>query len=618
MRLATCCLTAMQSRVARLSAITFFLLFGLGTCLGKLDVASSTMTGALTSHTLSAALGGAGQGSNWPMTTSELSAIASTVNETVCESMLAWVNQCHAFLMRVSETTLGLQLSLTTSSTLSGYAIYDLLSQWADKSSTAPSVLLAELRSVCSKALGTTLSSLTVAASAYTVPCRSTRTYSYLPACAPAEVSVTTVYILQPSSNVKAYFSAYLCGPEATTACTDRIVVQLPSGSSLYTVVTITGLPKALEAVLAYVADVRAAFEGSPQAVSPKVGNPSAGVTASAVALRYSGMYAVLFSTSENDRTYSPATRVTFECQASFAYWALVLIAVLPLSAILFRYVWYQGRYRAKKQERRRVVDDEMRIIQGYMNPGDAQRAGNGPPPGFDASATGISSATPKWVMDANGNYYDANAAADAGAVGNQTNVGPSTDEAYQYVAEDAHRSGGPEAVAAATVASQAPQQSGNGMGDKAIYQTYVDPETGETYQYPTNATATGQGQGESAEGPAAEHAGGDVVSNGYQTYVVPSTGDAYQYTTMDADAPSSGYQYVDPATGETYQYADANAESTYEYVDPATGETYQYPAEAAESNNEATGRGFDAADTGNIYADPNTRVTYQYDTLQR
>ncbi|KAG5469959.1 hypothetical protein CUR178_02101 [Leishmania enriettii] len=583
MRLATCRLTAMQSRMARLSAITFFLLFGLGSCLGKLDVASSTMTGALTSHTLNATLDGAGPGSNWPGNTSELSAVASVVNETVCKSMFPWVSQCHAFLMRVSETTLGLQLSSTTSGTRSGYATYDLLSQWADKSSTVPSVLLADLRSACSEALGTTLSGLTVAASAYTVPCRSTRTYSYLPACAPAEVPVTTVYILQPSSNVKAYFSAYLCGPKATTACTDRIVVQLPSESSLYTVVTIAGLSKALEAVLAYVADVRAAFEGSPQAVGPQMGNPSAGVTATAVALRYSDVYAVLFSTSENYRTFSPATRMTLECQASFAYWALVLIAVLPLSAILFRYVWYQGRYRAKKQERRRIVDDEMHIIQGYMNPGDAQRAGNGPPPGFDASATGISSATPNWVMDANGNYYDANAAADAGAVGNQTNVGPSTDEAYQYVPEDANRSGGPEAVAAATAASEAPQQSSNGMSDNAIYQTYVDPETGETYQYPTNATSIGQGQGEPVEGPAAEHAGGDVVSSDYQSYVVPNTGDEHQYTRMDADAPSSGYQYVDPATGETYQYVDANAEGTYEYVDPATGETYQYLAEAGE-----------------------------------
>lgn len=606
-------------RVTPLSAVAVFLLVVIGVCFGELAVASSTLTTALSSHVLSLTLSGAGAGSNWPTSTNALSTVTSTVNSTVCSGLSSGVSHCNAFLIRVSETTLGLQLSIVTSTALAGNSTYYLLSQWVHGNSTTISTTLTRLTSACATALGTSLSSLEVATGAYAVPCRNSDTYSYLPACAPAEVPVTTVYILAPSSDLQVYFSAYLCGLTATETCRKSIVVQFPSETSPYTVVNITGLPKALEAVLAYVADVRAGFAGMPQAVGPAVGSTTAAVTARAVELRYRGMHAVLFSTNEKTRIYSSTTRMTIECHASFGYWALVFIAILPLCAILFRYVWFRGRQRSKIQERRRVVDDEMRIMQGCTNPADAPGAESGPPPGFDASVTGIGSTTPQWVMNANGNYYDANAADDnavaqADAATHQMYVTPDTGETHQYVVDGASDAGG----AVATAASQPSQQTGNATDDNAIYQTYVNPETGETYQYTTGATAAGQEQGQAAEASVAQGAQNTAAGDSYQTYVDPSTGETYQYTQVDADAGAREYQYVDSVTGETYQYANPNAAGVYEYVDPTTGETYQYTAEAGENNSTAAGQEHGAAGTGNVYVDPQREEMYEYEAPQK
>ncbi|CAC9534996.1 conserved hypothetical protein [Leishmania infantum JPCM5] len=606
-------------RVTPLPAVAFFLLVVIGVCFGELPVASSALTTALSSHVLNVTLSGAGAGSNWPTTTNALSAITPTVNATVCSALPSGVSHCDAFLIRVSETTLGLQLSIVTSTALAGNSTYYLLSQWVHGNSTSISTTLARLTSACATALGTSLSSLAVTTGAYAVPCRNSETYSYLPACAAAEVPVTTVYILAPSSDLQAYFVAYLCGPTPTETCRNSIVVQLPSELSPYTFVSIKGLPKALEAVLAYVADVRAGFAGMPQAVGPRVGNTAAAVTARAVELRYRGMHAVLFSTNEKTRIYSSTTRMTIECHASFGYWALVFIAIFPLCAILFRYVWFRGRQRSKKQERRRVVADEMRIMQGCTNPADAPGAGRGPPPGFDTSVAGIGSTKQQWVTDASRNYYDSNAADDnaaaqADAAAHQMYMTPDTGEAHQYVVDDASGAGG----AAATAASQPSQQTGNVAGDNAIYQTYVNPETGETYQYTIGATAAGQEQGQTAEASVAEGAQDTAAGDGYQTYVDPSTGETYQYTQINADAAARKYQYVDPVTGTTYQYANPNAAGVYEYVDPTTGETYQYTAEAGENNSTAAEQGHGAAATGNVYVDPQRGEMYRYEAPQQ
>ncbi|KAK7196486.1 hypothetical protein NESM_000586100 [Novymonas esmeraldas] len=571
-------------------ALCLVLLLVLSTCICVPATASATAATALSSHVLNLTLSGAGTGSNWPATSAELSAVTSAVNTTVCGAVPAGVDYCNAFLMRASAATLGLQLGVNTLNTSTGNATYYLLSQWVDSNSTAVAPMLASLSAACATVLGTTLTPLTFTGGVYTVPCRGALTYSYLPRCAAAEVPATTAYILAPSSDVRPYFSTILCGAAASAACSSAIVVQAPSGSSPYTVVTITGLSKALEAVLAYVADVRAGFVGAAQAIGPSVGSATAGVTAQEVQLRYGGMRAVLFSKQENNRTYSPTTRVTLECQASAGYWAFALIAILPLGAILLRYVWHRGRHRAKKQARRRIVEDETRIMQGYANAADARGVSTAPPPpGVDTSATGLSNAAPQWVMDENGNYYDANTAAapaDAGAT--QTYVDPNTGETYQYTVEDPNTT-----VATADArASQRQPRSATAGDSAAALQTYVDPNTGETYQYVAADAAAAESGAEQA---VDEQDAGDAAADGYQTYVDPETGETYQYTTAqdagDATAAADGYQtYVDPETGETYQYttADGGAEAAQEddaaadggvYVDPNTGETYQYEA---------------------------------------
>ncbi|CAJ1035706.1 hypothetical protein Q4I30_007220 [Leishmania utingensis] len=604
MRYATHRPAGMRSRVTPLSAVALVLLIVLGACSGELTVASSTVATALTSHVLNITLSEADGGPKWPATTAALAVLTPTVNNTVCSSFTVGVSHCYAFLVRVSNTTLALQLSVVTLTAFAGNFTYYQLLQWADSNSMAISTVLTRLTSACATVLGTPLTSLDVSAGVYTVPCRTSNTYFYLPACAAAEVPVTTVYILSPSSDVKAYFSAYLCGPIPTMVCSMSIDVHAPSITSQYTVVEMTGLPNALEAVLAYVADVRASFLGSPQRVGPPVGNPALRITAKAVELRNRGMHAVLFSTSESNRSHT-ITRVKLECPASFSYWALVLIAILPVCAILFRYMWYRGRQWAKKQERRRIMDDEMHNMQRYMTSGDAQGTENGPPPGFDTSAAGISNTTPVWAMDANGSYYDANIAAQAEAGTPQTYVDPNTAETYQYVDDGAYSAGGAVATAAAA-APQASQQPSSTTGDNAIYETYADPKRGEMYQYTTDATTADQEQRQTSEFHAAEDAEDAAPNDGYQTNLDPNTVEAYQYTTADADADASGYQYGGPETGETY-----------EYVDQTTGETYQYATQAGENNDEAAEQGYDAAGTGNVYVDPNTGEAYQYETPQ-
>ncbi|GET92075.1 hypothetical protein, conserved [Leishmania tarentolae] len=600
-------------RVAPLPMVALFLLLA-SAYFAELTGASATLTTALSSHVLNATLSGAGEGSNWPVTTIALRAIAPTVNSTVCSDLPPGVIHCEAFLIRESEITLGLQLSIVTSTALSGNSTYYLLSQWVDGKSETVSTILNRLTTACATALSTSLSSLAVTTGTYTVPCRNSETYSYLPACAEGEDSVTTVYILEPSSDLQAYFSAYLCVPNLTETCAKRIVVESPSDSLQYTVVTFKGLPKALEAVLAYVADVRAIFTGLPQNVGPSVGDPTTAVTAKAVELRHRGMHAVLFSTNESMRMYSPTTRMTIRCNAVYAYWSLAFIAVLPLCAILFRYAWFRGRQQSKKTERRRIVADEMRIIQGYTNPAAPQGAGSGPPPGFEVSAAVVSDTTSQWVTDMDHNFYNLNAAAQTDDATRQNYVDPDTGAVDHYAVDDANIAGG-----AAAAASQASQQTDNATNKNVIYQAQGDHETGEAYQYPAGTSEAAPEQVQAADVSIAEDAQDATAGGDYQTYIDPNTGEMYQYAEVDANVEAGEYQYVDQAAGNTYQYTNPNAAAVYEYVDPTTGETYQYTAETRESDDAAAAAQWQGAATpGNVYVDPHSGEMYQCDVPQQ
>ncbi|KAG5495283.1 hypothetical protein JKF63_02349 [Porcisia hertigi] len=586
MRLVTHRLTVTLCHVTPLSVVAFFLVWGLSVCCCESAFANSSISTPLSSHALRVTLSEAGPGSNWPKTTDGLGAIRSVVANTVCGALPDGVSNCNAFLIRASDTTLGLQLSTNTLTLAAGHATYSLLSQWVSGKSTSIDKMLNTLRAACEEALSASLSTLIFSTGTYTVPCRGSQTYTYLHACKMTEVPVTTAYILEPSDNVKGYFSAYLCNSTGTSTCTDAIVVAPPSVSSEYTVVTITGLSKGLEAVLAFVAAVRAEFVGAPQAVGPSTGISRSGISAREVQLRYDGMHAVLFSTNENNRVHSNTPTVNIECQASMGYWAFSLIGLLPLCGILFCCAWYRGRRNAKEQERRRVVADEMRIMQGFSNPNDAQAAEKGPPPGFDTSITSMRNTEPRWVTDANGYYYDLNTTTQADAESYETYVDPNTSERYMYIVNNANGTG--EATA-----SQELQQHSYTTEKNTMHQTYLHPETGETYQYTTDATEAGQREEQAAEAPAAENTGDAAASGDYQTYVDPNTRETYQYATEEADAAINGYQYVDLATGETYQYVNV-------------------------PNGEAADQGHDVVTANNVYVDPNTGEMYQYDTLQQ
>ena len=635
------CLTMCRSLLHVGGTALFALQLVLLLC-AELAAATTYAATPLSTHVLNVTLNAAGWPTNSTALATYVSGLRAQVNTTICGSLPSTVSKCNAFMIAVSATSspvqVAIQVSAQTDSYSAGNGTYTLFSQWA-----------AGTNLFSLSALAGTLSPPSYSTGTYTVPCRGSRTYAFLPVCATTETPSTTVYVQTTSTSLQSIFLSYLCPSTATAACAATVTVV--SSTNNYQVVTIAGTSKGLEAVLAFVADARASYYGIADTITGEtVGDTSKQLSVTAVELRYRHVRATLFSTVENKRTFMMNVMPSLHCESSYSMWAVALVVIPFLAIGLFRYIFYRGRRRAKKHERRRIVEDETRIMQGYVNPSGAPAAETAPPPGVDTSAV-----APQWVMDANGNYYDANAAGGGAVTGDgepatgtsrandvtyQTWVDPETGETYQYAVDNS------AAGAATDAGAQATQQGGaaaTGNGSVA-YQTYVDPETGETYQYAVDNSAAGAATDAGAQ--ATQQGGAAATGNGsvaYQTYVDPETGETYQYAvdnsaaggadTADnsaqhtAEASGEGsatYQtYVNPETGETYQYAvdpavtgahnepvsqasvDAPAADSYQtYVDPETGETYQYAAA-------------DASGTGSQqyeYVDPNTGETYVYD----
>ncbi|KPI86577.1 hypothetical protein ABL78_4352 [Leptomonas seymouri] len=577
----------------------------------------------LTLHVLNVTLNAAGWPTDAAALDSYVSGLTADVTATICGSLPSTVSKCTAFMTSVSATASPVQVAIQASAQSDSYGAgrdtYKLFSQWAAG---------AHLFSL--SAVAGSLPAPSYSSGKYTAPCRGALSYSFLPVCSHTETQVTTVYVKATSTALESAFLSHLCPTTSTATCTARVAVTRAADN--YQIVEITGTPKGLEAVLAFVADARASYLGLSSASNAvpgeKIGDRNRQLGVTAVELHYNNVRATLFTTTENQRTYMASANMSVQCEASYNMWAIAFVAVPFLVIGLFRYVWHRGRHRAKKHERRRIVEDETRIMQGYTNPADTQAVETAPPPGVDTSAL-----APQWRMDENGNYYDANAggavtAIDA-AVGNgalsntgggngtayHTWVDPETGETYQYVVDNAG--------AAASAADDGAQQAATGAGEdpNAVYQTYVDPETGETYQYVVdNAGAAASAADDGAQQTAT--GAGEDPNAVYQTYVDPETGETYQYAVdpagggtqdehvADAVTEAAGaddYQtYVDPNTGEAYQYSvlanDAVADGQqYEYVDPNTGEVFPYDASAAAGGN---------GTAGNTYVDPNTGAT--------
>ncbi|KPA84445.1 hypothetical protein ABB37_02412 [Leptomonas pyrrhocoris] len=605
--------------------------------------AATSVATPLSTHVLNITLDAAG----WPTDAAALdtyvAGLASQVSTTVCGSLPSTVSNCTAFMMAVSATSspvkVAVQVSVLTASYGAGNGTYTLLSQWA-----------AGKNLFSLPAISGTLPTPSYSTGSYTVPCRGAQSYAFLPACAPSETPHTIVYVQTTSTALQSTFLSYLCPTSAPTPCAASVTVT--SSTDSYQVVNITGTSRGLEAVLAFVADARASYLG-PSATTNVVpgettGDSSKHLGVTAVELRYRAVRATLFSANENQRTYMTSAHLSLQCESSYNLWAIAFVVIPFLAIGLFRYIWYRGRHRSKKHERRRIVADETRIMQGYTNPADAPATEAAPPPGVDTSAL-----APQWAMDENGNYYDANAAGAANgndvppatrgvdSVTYQTWVDPETGETYQYAV--ASSAAGAATGADATQQQQQPEAGGEG---DVTYQTYVDPETGETYQYAVDSSTAGAAADEAQDQSQAAQQSGDAGVT-HQMYVDPDTGETYQYAvdkaTGGASAANAGAQqtaeagggdgsvsyqtYVDPETGETYQYAvdPANARTQDEpvaqtaveaattdgyqtYVDPETGETHQYStADNAGGADGADGQQYE-------YVDPNTGETYRYD----
>lgn len=124
-----------------------------------------------------------------------------------------------------------------------------------------------------------------------------------------------------------------------------------------------------------YVDDVRASFLLSLRSTTPWNGNSSAGVSASQVRMRHRNLTVTLFDVNE----YTNVGESVLQCSMATGTWAFALLAVIPLSLILFRYTWYRGRYMAKKEERLLIITDEQRLMQNFGDNVDP-----GLPPGVE------------------------------------------------------------------------------------------------------------------------------------------------------------------------------------------------------------------------------------------
>lgn len=531
---------------------------------------------ALSAHVLNITFTGASNG--WPTTIAELGELTPVVTSSVCESLPSTVRACLAFLMPVSTSVVGLQLSVQTATAEDSYVVYTSLLSW----SRNVNLPLEALQASCAQALNNmALDRLTYQTGQYRMPCRNSGVYSFLPVCQAGEVPNTVAYIANAtgSTSLSSYFEGKICAGVADCSSVS-IVVTPPASVFEYTIVNITNAGSALEAVLSYVADVRAAYRqslaNSGVIVTTEPGDPAAGVSATAVQMREDGMTATLFSTTENAR-FNEEYPVTPSCDTNTGLWALVLLVLVPLLMLTYLWVHYRGRKRSKKRQRKLIIEDEMRIMQGYTNPGgDAEMAGaadtmaaggdaehlqsgnynvvydnngqeaEGPPPGMDYQRMLSSDAQAQdndggggtvWMMDADGNYYEL--------------------PAGQY-----HNQAAAAAAAADNGASdQAQGYPGNAEGQQPVggdnakgHQVHSDPNAGEAYQYAYEQTPGDDGQ---------EVVAVDQEANQYETYVDPNTGEEYQYdpnaVQEEADGTGGLQTYVDPNTGEVYQY-DPNA----------------------------------------------------------
>lgn len=586
---------AVQLGILRCAATVCFTLVVAILSVGSASASDTTLESALSTHVMNMTLSGALTG--WPDSTEGLAVVTTAATTTMCAQLPATVQGCTAFLIRVRNGFLALQMSAQTFTVADASATYTTLSTWASGGGDPP---LTALRDAAATALGvasTDLDRLAYENGDYRMPCRSPAVYDFLPVCQADEVPQSEVYVLNATGTAPAdYIRASICvGAADCSNVNVNTVAPVVAGG--FTMVNITGAGSALDAILAYVAAVRAGTEAQ----------------AAIVQMRYDGMTATLYSNTETQR-YGSELAPTVVCSATEGLWALAFIAIPVLCVIVYHLVYRRGRRRTKKRQRRLIHDDELRIMQRYANlSGDGDGGagmdggyggtaadGTEPPPGMgfqrsysQAAGTGGTGGT-VWMMDGDGNYYEVpadqyGAGADAGeanaggedgqgadGVTYQTYVDPESGEVYQY-----------EASANGAAAEE---QAGAGTQ----YQTYVDPETGEMYQYGPNAVETAEG----------EH------PEELQTYVDPETGETYQYDPNAATAETAETElqtYVDPDTGEEYQY-DPNAAAAEEgelqtYVDPDTGEEYQYDPNAA------------VADEGELqtYVDPETGETYQY-----
>jgi RNA recognition motif-containing protein len=106
---------------------------------------------------------------------------------------------------------------------------------------------------------------------------------------------------------------------------------------------------------------------------------------------------------------------------------------------------------------------------------------------------------------------------------------------------------------------------------------------------------------------------------NAYASYGtnVPSYG-ANAYSSADRYAHWNAYTYNQQANPATYPYGSSSStsapSSTYsQYSDHKSNSQYSYPSNLASTNDYYSRYGYDAAQSSNVYGDPNTYGSYDY-----
>lgn len=509
---------------------TIFCIIALVVLWGGHVAGAQSITTALSTHVLNITLTASG---NWPTTDSALQPLGTATTTSMCTPLnLSASASCSAFLMVVSTDVLAVQVNVETATVDDAAVAYRTLSAWSINTGSPP---LDALQSACAAVLATTLTLPVYTSGEYVMPCRNSEVYTFLPVCQSDAQASSVVYIADAAGvSLQNYFSTYLC--DHMTSCS--AVVITVEGTTTNSTVTIQNAAMALEAILSYVADVRANYIVNilSSTTVPPVGNVNAGVSATSVQMRDNGLTAVLFDIQSTEEPYPAA----INCPASYGFWAFALIGVIPFVFVLFRYAYYRGGHHAKKRCRSAIIEDEKRTIQGYANPSreadvpSFERMESVPPPGGDANAYG------QWVVDENGNYYEI-----SGQEGpwdaSQQYLDPNTQELAD-IPQGAMQASSQRGAAVQSESAQqsefaeqpdsiedavAPtQQVYTNPETGEIYQTYLDPNTNETYQYVPAAedAAAAQDEYHAEVGTDVENA------NGLVTYVDPQTGDTYQY----------------------------------------------------------------------------------------